>query len=98
MKIVDDVVGFVANVTKIPGDKLLHCAAGALIAGIALAVTHGANAMEVLFLVLLAGVAKECYDGLANVITGKDVHTVDLFDILATFIGGVIVVGVLSLI
>lgn len=94
MKIVNDVVNFVANVTHLQADKVKHGLVGAVVAGAALLGTGNKEHAKVMVGVLALGVAKEVYDAVANELAGKDVHDVDLFDILATVIGGAIVVGI----
>ena len=76
---------------KIPFDKVLHFAAGLLISffcGIILYPIYG------LGLACAAGVGKEVYDWVSVKYLNKS-HSVDVFDALATFAGGLVSFGIL---
>lgn len=65
---------------KIPNDKLLHFAAGLVIAALIVIVTGSLILAGVA--VLLAGVAREVYDAFH-----PDTNTVDIWDVVATCAG-----------
>ena len=67
-------------------DKQLHFFSGGFLA--ALAIAANLPFYAAMLVVLLAGVAKEVYDALH-----PDKHTKDVWDIVATSIGGSVVVG-----
>lgn len=65
---------------KIPNDKLLHFAAGLVMAALVVIVTDSLILAGVA--VLVAGVAREVYDAFH-----PDTNTVDLWDVVATCAG-----------
>ena len=81
------------NFLPIPADKFTHGLAGFTIA---ILLTLYSVPLALLA-VLVVGVGKELYDYVMNRLSGKHKHDVDAHDILATVIGGVLGIGVMSL-
>ena len=77
---------------SIAADKKLHLGAG-LVIGLA----FGASPLLALGAVVLAGVGKEVYDFVANKYMGTN-HDVSVYDALATGIGGVVGILVVSVV
>ena len=74
---------------NIPLDKQLHLLAGGAIAGVFMSL----GPIGAMLAAFVAGLGKEAFDYVANKRAGVDVHTVDPYDVLATFGGGVAVVA-----
>ncbi len=79
-------------VDKVPEDKQKHVAVGLLI-GLA----FGQSVTLALVVLLIVSLGKELYDLLYNMFV-SDVHEVSLYDSVATIAGGVIGIGVVSVI
>lgn len=75
----------------IPADKVLHLAAGALVAAVVLLL--GLSAGDAFGAALVVGILKELYD-----MRHRDVHTPDVWDAAATACGGLVLVGLLLLV
>lgn len=71
-----------SKLNAIPADKVAHFASGVLLYAMTV---HWAGPRYALALVILAGVAKEIYDSFH-----RDTHTPDVFDAVATSLGGVV--------
>lgn len=75
----------------IPADKVMHLAAGALVAAVLLLL--GLSPADACCAALVVGILKELYD-----MRHRDVHTPDVWDAVATAGGGLLLVGLLLLI
>jgi hypothetical protein len=71
---------FLSKLNSIPSDKVAHFASGSVLFALCLPFIAPSNA---LVLVILAGLLKELYDA-----RHKDTHTPDIWDAVATALGG----------
>jgi hypothetical protein len=82
------------SILSIPADKARHFVFGSLIFAVSIVVAHFAGATMApllsLLMVVPAAVAKEASDWYINRRSGKQVHTVELGDVLATVVGGAV--------
>lgn len=81
------------NFLPIPADKFDHGVVGFVIAVFGML----GGVKIALFAVIIAGALKEAYDAISNKISGKHKHDVDVNDFFATLIGGILGIGVISL-
>lgn len=92
-----EIAGKVAKVIRMPVDKLEHAIAGALIGVVGMLLTGSKQVVPVLIIVLIVGIGKEVYDHIANLKAGKKVHDVDVYDTIATVLGGALAVGLMAI-
>ena len=71
-----------SKLNAIPADKVMHFASGAILFAAAMPFIGPRYAMA---LVILTSIAKEIYDAFH-----RDIHTPDVFDALATSLGGAV--------
>lgn len=86
----------IGKVIKVPEDKIQHAVAGGMIGAAVMCGTGLTNPELSMIVVTLVGVGKEIYDLISNKMAKKKVHDVDVFDTIATVIGGALIVGLLA--
>lgn len=92
---IDALILKISTLTHLPNDKVGHAVIGA---GLAVPLTVLLGPLDAVLLVLAAGIGKELSDYHANLAAKKKKkalpHSVEVLDVVATVIGGVIGVAI----